>query len=103
MRWRERADEYGADPTTTEYTVLVQEDVPCHLALLSEESRRAGEDRAELIGQRRLLWDPAYQIAEGSQLEVSGARWNTVRGTFAAVTDLSGTVRYRRCDVVAAE
>lgn len=93
---------YTPDPTTGNYTVLAKSDLACRLTLVSAMSVDSGPGRAELVDERRLLWEPSYVLPDTAQVEVSGLRYNVQPGTLAAVRDPSGAVEYRRAKVVKA-
>lgn len=86
-----------------DFQAAVKTDLLCGLFHVSETGASAGSDRAELMATRRLLWDPAYTMPEGSQVEIEGVRWQTPRGGFALIMHRNtNTPAYRRCDVLRA-
>lgn len=81
-----------------DYSTVVQSNLACRLVHLTTATATAAGDRAELMSIRDLLWDPAYVMPEGAQVDIGGVRWQTVRGTFGAPRR-RGVVAYRRCQV----
>lgn len=53
-------------------------------------------DRAEIAASGTLLWDASYVMPAQAQVEVSGERWNVVRGTEALLRGPTGTSHHRR-------
>ena len=89
--------------TTGAYTVSAKTGLRCRLALRPAQAPDANsQPRAELIGERRLLWDEAYTMPSNAQVEIDSERWNVQPGTIDSLGDLGSTVVYRRCDVVKA-
>lgn len=95
------ADVYTPHATTGAYTVLARSGLRCRLAIKAAPAPDAAP-RAELIGERRLLWDEAYTMPSNAQVAIDGERWNVQPGTIDSLTDLGTTVHYRRCDVIKA-
>lgn len=94
-------DVYTADPTTGAYTVLAASSVPCRLAHV-HRGTATGPERAELANLRNLLWGPDTTLAEHSQVDVGGVRYNLVAGTLEAYRGPSSEVVYQRAEVVRA-
>lgn len=92
---------YTPHATTGAYTVAAKTGLRCRLAIKMAPGA-AADDRAEMVGARRLLWDEAYTMPSNAQIEIDSERWNVVPGTIDNLTDLGTTVLYRRCDVVKA-
>lgn len=99
FRWFDKvASVYPADPT--DFQVAVKTDLVCGLFHLNTSSPSTGVERTELQADRRLMWDPAYEIPEGAQVEIDGERWQTVIGTFQHHSRNNTPNAYRRCDVL---
>lgn len=96
------ASVYTPHATTGAYTVLAKSGLRCRLAIRGrvQPGVDASEERAELVGSRRLLWDEAYAMPETAQVEIDGQRWNVQAGTVDVLTGLDETVIYRRCDLI---
>lgn len=91
---------YTEAPVTGAFTVVAKSGLRCRLAHVRGGGSQP--ERAELAALRNMLWEPDYVLPETAQVEVDGIRWNPVPGTFGAMRGPSGTVLYRRCDVVRA-
>lgn len=86
-----------------DFQAAVKTDLDCGLFHYQIDGSSAGSDRAELMAARLLLWDPAYEMPEGSQVQIDGLRWQTPRGGFALITHRNtNTPAYRRAHVVRA-
>lgn len=85
--------------SSDDFTAAVKTGLKVRLAHLSTAGAPTAADRAELAALRRLYWAEAYAMPEGAQVEVEGRRWNTIRGTFAAVDAFSNADVLRCCDV----
>jgi len=86
----------GADG---QYTVLAQTLASARL-VVTPVSLPIGAGRVELEAVPRLLWTDAYEMPGNAQVAVSGHRYNVKAGTYRAVRGPSGTLLYRRCDVM---
>jgi hypothetical protein len=94
---------YGEDPTTGAYTVVLKTGMACALVehtLYRAQFAVAGNARAENLGDRTLLWDPAYALPETAQLLIGTTRWQPVAGTFVAWPEPPQTPIERRCEVI---
>lgn len=92
---------YTPHASTGAYTVTAKTGLRCRLAIRAiNASAAAADDREEMVGARRLLWDEAYTMPSNAQIEIDSERWNVVPGTIDSMTDLGTTVLYRRCEVV---
>lgn len=80
-----------------DYSTQVQANLACRLVHVNRAVATAGE-RAELMSIRELMWDPAYVMPEGAQVQIGEIRWQTVRGTFGSPRR-RGVVAYRICQV----
>ena len=100
-RWfTELADVYG---DADDFATVIKSGLRCTLQHISTAGASSGVDRAELMQQRLLLFDPSYDMPEESQVELDGVRWQSQRGTFALLERrLDGTPAYRRALVVRA-
>lgn len=90
------------DPTTGDYSVVVNPALACRLTLVSPEDGKDSHDRAELAAMRRLLWGPETALAENVRFTINGENWSPVAGSFALVTGLGAQPVYRRCELVRA-
>lgn len=83
-----------------DFTAPTASGVKCRLGHINTNGAVSAPDRAELQELRRLFWVGAA-IAEGSQVEIAGQRWNTVKGTFAApdAAAVQDADLFRCCDV----
>jgi len=94
---------YAPDPTTGDYTTLINANLICVLAVGGGKYEGvSAKDRAELAAWRKLLWDPAYDMPENAQIEVDGVRYNAVAGSFVAFKIAANSIIYRRGDFVRA-
>lgn len=91
---------YTEHASTGLYSVVDRSDLACRLVHVDIGGAQSGGARAELAALRSMLFEPDYVMPETAQVEVSGIRWQPVAGTFGAFRGPSGTVEYRRCDVV---
>lgn len=87
-----------------DFAAAVKSDLACALIHYTIDGSTAGSDRAELMAARLLLWDPAYEMPEGSQVEIDGVRWQTARGGFALLKRrlIDNSPAYRRAHVLRA-
>lgn len=94
---------YTAHPTTGEWTILFRAGLPVRLANKVRKLDPVTDNwvgREEIQSDRRLLWGPEPALpSEYCQVLVDGERWNTVAGSFTAITGPTGAVTYRRCEV----
>jgi hypothetical protein len=90
------------DPTTGDYTVVVNSSLSCRLTLVPPEEGKDAHERAELAAMRRLLWGPSDVIAENVRFTIGGEQWAPVAGSFALVTGIGGQPVYRRAELVRA-
>lgn len=93
------ANIYAESATTGLYTTLVKTGLACRLIHLNLRLAGSSNDRAELAGQRDMLFDPEYQMPEQCQVEVDGVRWQPKPGTFEALRNWTSDVSYRKCQV----
>lgn len=84
---------------TDDYAVPVKTGLRCRLGHLSPNAATSGNERAELLDLRRLFWAEDYVMPAGAQVLIDGQRWNTMRGTFAALDGVADRNVYRSCDV----
>ena len=84
---------------TDGYAVAVKSNLRVRLGHLSTAGAATAVERAELAALRRLYWTEDYAMPEGARVEVDGRRWNTIRGTFAAVDAFTDSDVLRCCDV----
>lgn len=96
------ADVYVPDGTTGAYTELAKAGLRCRLAHVAQIFQAPGGERAEVAGNRRLLWDEDYEMPEEAQVEIEGLRWNVRPGTAAQPLGPGGRAIYRRVEVVEA-
>lgn len=88
---------------TDDFQTAVKTDLDCGLFHYAIDGSSTGSDRAELMAARLLMWDPAYAMPEGSQVEIEGIRWQTPRGGYALIMRrASDTPAYRRAHVLRA-
>lgn len=86
---------------TDDFQTAVKTDLDCGLFHYAIDGTATGSDRAELMAARLLMWDPTYNMPEGSQVEIDGERWQTPRGGYALIMRrASNTPAYRRAHVV---
>lgn len=86
-----------------DFQVAVKTDLAAELFHYTIDGSTVGNDRAELMAARLLMWDPAYAMPEGSQVEIDGVRWQTLRGGYALIMRrASNTPAYRRAHVLRA-
>lgn len=86
-----------------DFQAPVKTDLVCGLFHYAIDGSSTGSDRAELMAARLLMWDPAYAMPEGSQVEIEGQRWQTPRGGYALIIRrASNTPAYRRAHVLRA-
>lgn len=86
-----------------DFQAAVKTDLACLLAHYTVDGSSTGSDRAELMAARLLMWDPAYAMPEGSQVEIEGVRWQTPRGGYALIMRRASNVpAYRRAHVLRA-
>jgi hypothetical protein len=94
----ERATVYTAD-ADGRYTTLATSSLPCRAVLVVRRADMVTIDRAELLSQRTLYFDPDYELDERAQIDLDGVRWNPIPGSFTAPKDLGGVVAYRACTI----
>lgn len=100
-RWFDKVASVYVEPD--DFQAAVKSDLACMLAHYTIDGSSAGSDRAELMAARLLMWDPAYAMPEGSQVEIEGVRWQTPRGGYALIMHRNtNTPAYRRAHVVRA-
>jgi hypothetical protein len=86
-----------------DFQAAVKTDLACGLFHYAIDGSSTGSDRAELMAARLLMWDPAYNMPEGSQVEIEGNRWQTPRGGYALIMHRNtNTPAYRRAHVLRA-
>lgn len=86
-----------------DFQAAVKTGLACLLAHYTIDGSTVGNDRAELMAARLLMWDPAYEMPEESQVEIEGVRWQTPRGGYALIMRrASNTPAYRRAHVLRA-
>lgn len=98
----QRAVVYLPDAVTGRFTTVGHADLPCRLAHIGRQPAATGAERVELAALRNLIWSPEYDMPEGAQVLVDGARYNVVAGTVGALRGPTGAVLYRRCDATRA-
>ena len=89
--------------TTGAYTVQSTATLKCRVCHLAAGAAGASEEREEMAARRMLLFDPSYTMPDYAQVVIGAERWNVVQGTAIAARGPSGTVIFRRVDVVRAE
>lgn len=78
---------WGEDSVTGRYTVLLKRDLACRLVIPAGLEASSGDARAEMVAQRDLWFDPAYDMPEQCQVEVDGVRWQPQPGSFHSPGD----------------
>lgn len=84
---------------TDDFVAPVKTGLRCRLGNIDANGAVTGNERAQLLALRRLFWTPDYFMPEGAQVAIDGQRWNTMRGSFAAVDGAVTGPLYRSCDV----
>jgi hypothetical protein len=97
----ERADVYTAD-ADGRFTQLATSGLACRAVLLLRRADMVTIDRAELLAQRTLYFDPDYALDERAQVELDGVRWSPIAGSFTAPKDMAGAIAYRACIIARA-
>jgi hypothetical protein len=91
-----RADVYAE---ADDFQAPVKTGLVCRLGNIDPNGAATGNERSQLLALRRLVWTPDYVMPEGAQVLVDGVRWNTMRGSFAAVDGATQGPVLRSCDV----
>src|SRR5687768_7681410 len=95
----DRANVYGPNSDTGEYTVVLRQGLKCDLMHLDVGAARNAPDREGLAQGRRLRWDRNYHMPEDVRLVCRGALWQAVAGTFATIRGPSNTPVERACEL----
>jgi hypothetical protein len=90
-----RADVYAEGSASGGYDSLVHSGLACLLYKASEWRQQV---RAEGVGVRDFLYDPAYTLGEYRQVEVDGVRWQVVPGSIQSKA-LNDGVLVNACSV----
>lgn len=100
----QRAVVYGPD-SNGDYTVILKGATEADKLRCRAAHVRGGatpSDRAEIAQLRNLIWEAGYDMPENCLVKIDTVSYNPVAGTFMAYRGPSGSVVYRRCDVVEA-
>ena len=88
--------------TTGAYTVESTATLKCRVCHLAAGAADVSEERQEQAARRMLLFDPSYIMPDYAQVVIGTEKWNVVQGTAIAPRGPSGTVIFRRCEIVRA-
>lgn len=91
---------YTENANSGRYTTVANPSLKCRLMHIPLNRAQSATSRAELAGNRHMMFDAAYVMDERAQVEVDGVRWQPTPGTFSTFRDWNSVAIYRSCDLV---
>ena len=97
-----RATVYSRAVSVGTFTTVETSDLHCLLQQAAVNPGATNSERAVANDLRTLYFDPAYTLAENTQIAVdveSGIRWNVVNGSIVPDIGPGNVVVMRHCDL----